>query len=530
MRRWDHRANEIKSIWQLIKLRYLLLWAQTRTSVGRSFLLVIFILIGSVLVLFLNHGGFSVVFIAIKLGKGYEIVRLIFSGMFAGGIVAAVIQGQYLQAGFSENSLRYYPLSKLSRFVVRHLLGLLEPIWIFYSSIVLGIAVSYAFLDQNVRPVSIPAGILFILVSYFSATFVVSLIDLILKSKNGFVVLLAVVFFGISFFGTLASRHFSVESVHRLLNYSIVQYSPGELVAHAMSDQFILSNILHFIFLLAWLISLTVVISRIESSERTDYSKPNCIQWNNGYDQIVSLYKSDNWPLLGKSLRYHLRCNRVRYNLLITPPFILFIILGRQDYSDHSLMFFVIIFSLIGCMSVNSIILNHFGYDRLGVIRYLIIPKPLISPLLVSSCVSLLLGSLIILITLTLLLVLSGVPFQSYLALLMLYSGIAGLFFFSALGLWVSIYFPRSLSFQTLVGNHLSLGGNIVAVGGLFVIMLSGFYIVTHVSLTTFITYSWLLSALTIFCIISYLLSIRMIAKVTENRREYLIKTIARID
>ena len=80
------------------------------------------------------------------------------------------------------------------------------------------------------------------------------------------------------------------------------------------------------------------------------------------------------------------------------------------------------------------------------------------------------------------------------------------------------------------MGNHLSLGGNIVLVGGLFVIISGGLYLIAHVDLTTFITYSWLLSALTIFCIMLYLVSIRMIAKVAENKREYLIKIIAQID
>jgi hypothetical protein len=46
-------------------------------------------------------------------------------------------------------------------------------------------------------------------------------------------------------------------------------------------------------------------------------------------------------------------------------------------------------------------------------------------------------------------------------------TGLTGLFVFHALGLWVTLYNPRRGDYGSRFGNDLSLGGNIVLIGGM---------------------------------------------------------------
>jgi hypothetical protein len=45
-------------------------------------------------------------------------------------------------------------------------------------------------------------------------------------------------------------------------------------------------------------------------------------------------------------------------------------------------------------------------------------------------------------------------------------SAISGLFAFNAMGIWVTLYNPRKGNYSSSFGNDLSLGGNVVLIGG----------------------------------------------------------------
>ena len=124
----------------LFHLHYLLLWAQLRSSKGRTFLSLNLCILGALFFLFLSYGGFTAVFIAIKLGKEFEIARLVFSSAFISSILMTVIRRGGGQIGFPDESLRRYPLSEISRFIIRHSVSLFEPTWLFFTSLILGIS------------------------------------------------------------------------------------------------------------------------------------------------------------------------------------------------------------------------------------------------------------------------------------------------------------------------------------------------------------------------------------------------------
>ena len=68
-------------------------------------------------------------------------------------------------------------------------------------------------------------------------------------------------------------------------------------------------------------------------------------------------------PLIAKSLRYHLRCNRVRYSLLMTGPLLLFITyMGNRAGSDSVTLLLSFMF-IAGFFSTLVMSVNFFGWE-----------------------------------------------------------------------------------------------------------------------------------------------------------------------
>src|SRR4051812_15322726 len=110
-------------IWQLIKLRYKLNWAQARTSSGKVILMLIgYTFIAGLVILFLVLGGVSGAFSVRLAENGGIIIRGLLSLLFGAGIVAGIMFGVGPRAVFADSVLRRYPLNSKQRFTARHLI------------------------------------------------------------------------------------------------------------------------------------------------------------------------------------------------------------------------------------------------------------------------------------------------------------------------------------------------------------------------------------------------------------------------
>jgi hypothetical protein len=63
-------------------------------------------------------------------------------------------------------------------------------------------------------------------------------------------------------------------------------------------------------------------------------------------------------------------------------------------------------------------------------------------------------------------------PFDARMLLMLLCSGLTGLFLLHGLGVWVTLYNPRKGNYTSNFGNDLSLGGNILLIGGMLLAIL----------------------------------------------------------
>ena len=83
-----------------------------------------------------------------------------------------------------------------------------------------------------------------------------------------------------------------------------------------------------------------------------------------------------------------------------------------------------------------------------------------------ASYASLALGSIVLPIVLLAWMVLAPLGFDPRMLVMLACSGITGLFVFNALGIWITLFNPRRGKYNSSFGNDLSLGGNLVVIGG----------------------------------------------------------------
>src|SRR4051812_33013058 len=105
-----HPPMNTALIGELIKLRYKLMWAKTRSRNGRiALFLAGYLLLIAVLAL-MTPGGFGAAMLAMRSGKGEIIARAVLGGVFLEAVLASSILGFGLNAIFSDLELRRYPL------------------------------------------------------------------------------------------------------------------------------------------------------------------------------------------------------------------------------------------------------------------------------------------------------------------------------------------------------------------------------------------------------------------------------------
>ena len=97
-------------IGNLVRLRYKLLWAKTRSRNGRIALFMTGYLLVVLLIAVLASGGLGAALVAVRSGKAETVAQAVLSGLYLQAVVAAVVLGFGVNAIFSEAQLRRYPL------------------------------------------------------------------------------------------------------------------------------------------------------------------------------------------------------------------------------------------------------------------------------------------------------------------------------------------------------------------------------------------------------------------------------------
>jgi hypothetical protein len=448
----------------LLGLRYRLLWAQARTRSGKVVLFAVGYLLVMLAVTLLGVGGLGAAAVAVKGGQAEETARSILGALFLYAMVTSALLGFRIDRAFSEAALRRYPLTALQRAVAQHGAALLDPLWLFVLSLDLGLAVGLSLFGAGHWWLSALAAPLLVVANYAAARLVVGLVERGLCRRAGQLGLLVA---GVLLAALLLSR--SGLRIPVFSQLAVVhQVTPSACAAAVMTGSIAARCLVWLTVLLAWGAVLGLALLALERRPPAYRAVAGVrARWEDGYDRIAGLFGSTLGPLVGKQLRQYLRSAHLYLNFpLVIPGLVWFAYQAIQDAPcDRPTALFLAAlgaFSALGvCISTGGLSLNVFGFDGAGFRRYFLLPVRPQTVLLAAALVAMMPGAALLVVALLLWLVLAPGPADLRTLLMLVSSGVGGLFLHPSLGLWSSLLGPRPAPLKPEFGS-LSLVANAV--------------------------------------------------------------------
>jgi hypothetical protein len=523
----------LKRLLPLVRLRYRLIWAHARTGNGKIALLFALYLLGLSLAGLFALSGVGTAVADDEFGQKGFLARWMLTGFFINGIGMSLLFGVSSREAFSEESLRRYPLDRHDRFWVRQIIGLLDPVWLILGMGAIGVAIGMAVFAKGSLLLGLPGALLFITANYLTTSVLLAVIGLVMQTRRGSALLGVLVLLMISF-GPLAISLFAVsrgKSLWLALDRYLKFTPPGAATLMMIGDTapIVFGSAL---LLAAWCALLVLALRRLEAYRPADdFVGGGKIEWNDYYDQIAGLFGRGLAPYIAKALRYHLRCNIIRFSLITSPLLVLFgkfMMPGRSRRGELIITF--ALFFITSSATGAAMMLNLFGYDGAGIRRYAVLPSRMVRALQAGSIASLLLRGVMMLFAFLVWVVLSayaGSALNLRMMLLVLSIVAASLFLFNALGLWTSVLSPKVADFDAMWNNRLSFGANVVMVGGVVVPYVIAIVLSEKIDPETMFRFWWLPALLMIASVAFYLFSLRAVERTLRGRRERLINLIA---
>jgi hypothetical protein len=518
-------------ILRLVGLRYKLLWAQTRTRNGRIALFLTGYLFAVLILILMAAGGLAAGMLAVRSGQSEKVAQTVLGGLFVNALIGSVVTGFGINTAFTDQALRRYALNARDRLAARHLTGILEPVWIFVLGLDLGLCTSlYAFGAGNFWLGTLAVGLLLI-TDYLLARVFATLIEWLSHVKGGtailFAMLMCVCLLPSILIPRLARAHGAKEAMLAMLHYT-PPFAAAALMVKANAGM-----ILPQLGLLAvWMAVLLAMLAAIEKQAgRPRGAAAVAATWDNRYDRVAAIFGPAMGPLIGRSLRYYVRSNKVRFNYIAAIPLLAFLTFNRGASGGESgpLDYFVRAlgaFTVAGFLGTAVMTTNQFGFDASGFRRYFLLPIPPGTILRASSYTAMFVGGTLVAAALVLWLLFAPVPFDARMAPMLLASGVGGLCLFNALSIWTSLLAPRATNFETTFGNQLSLSANVLLIGGVLAGVFGVVALDKAVGPAAVLRYWWTSIPAAALAIAFYLYSLRQGAAVFVSRRERLLNAL----
>ncbi len=453
-------------IGELVKLRYKLIWAKTRTRNGKIALFFAGYILLIMALAILSAGGLGAGIAAVQSGKGFPIAAALLAGIYVQGMLASVLLGFGMNTIFSDAEMRRYPLRSGERLLVRHLIGILDPFWYLILALDLGMAMGMHIFGAGSFWLGLIAVLLLFLSNYLFARVVAQLVERLVAIKFGSTILLGlIVSMGLlpSLIGPKLAKHSA--SLRPLLE--VLRYSPPAAAAQSMTHWDV-RGMGGWAVLVLWIAALVAVLAYLERRPiRTATASSGKISWESPYERIGGLLGPDNAVLVGQWLRFFSRNNRFRMAYPLALPLSIFLmnVFMRQAQPGHRYLLALGVFTLVGYMGTVQFAVNQFGYMGGGFRRYLLLPTDPAAVLRTGSYTFVMLSTILVpLATLALILF---PPFPIDWRTPVLFAGVAwsATFVLNGIALWITLYSPRRGNFKASFGNDLSFAGNVLLIG-----------------------------------------------------------------
>jgi hypothetical protein len=514
-------------ILHLVGLRYKLLWAQTRTRNGRIALFLTGYLFALLILILMTAGGIGAAMIAVRSGQAEKVAQAVLGGLFLNALIGSVVTGFGINTAFTDVALRRYALNARERLAARHLTGILEPVWLFVLGLYLGLSTGMYVFGAGSFWLGAAAVILLLIADYLLARVLATLIEWLSHVKGGtailFTMLICVCMLPGLLIPRLAKAHGAKQAILAALDYT-PPFAAAALMVNAGA------GLLHQFGLLAvWIAVLLVMLVAIEKqAARPRSAAAAAVTWDDRYERIASIFGPAMAPLIGRSLRYYVRSNKVRFNYIAAIPVLAFLTFNNpgEGGPPHYFVRALGAFAFAGFLGTAVMTTNQFGFDASGFRRYFLLPVEPGAILRASSFTAVFVGSTLVAVALVLWVLFAPVPFDARMAPALLASGVGGLCLFNGLSIWTSLLAPRPTNFETTFGNQLSLSANVLLIGGLLGGMAGVFAVDKFVGPAAVLNYWWVTIPAAALSIVFYIFSLRRGAAVFVSRRERLLNTL----
>jgi hypothetical protein len=464
-------------IGHLVRLRYKLLWAKTRSRNGRIAIFMVCYLLLVLLIALFASGGFGAALVAVRTGKAELVAQAVLLSLYLEAVIAAVVLGFGVNVIFSEAQLRRYPLKARERRVARHFIGILDPFWFLILALELGLVVGLYVASAASFWLGLIAVLLLLVSNYLLARVVALLIERLMQRKFGGAVLLG----GIVCVALLPTLLRPMLQGHRgaiaaLLH--VLGYTPPFAAAATMTrtDLAALSGLLLQVW---WLLGLAAALVALE--RRPPYTpraaQATAISWDTPYDRLAAFFGPRLGPLMAHWLRFYLRNNRFRTIYALALPIAATLIfalgrgMGRRGHFGSPFSAALTAFAILGCMGTAQFSVNQFGYVAGGFRRFFLLPVQPAAVLRAGSYTFMLMSSTLILAGTLLFVLFRPLPFDARMLIMLVGAAVTSLFVFLGLGLWATLFGPRCCDYYSNFGNDLSAAGNTVLIGGMLALI-----------------------------------------------------------
>lgn len=456
---------------ELIRLRYKLLWAKTRTRNGKIALFFIGYLLLVLVIAVLAAGGFGAAAIAVRSGKAELITRIVLTSLFAQALLSTVLMGFGMSAIFSDLELRRYPVSAADRLLVRHLIGIIDPFWLLTFALEFGLVIGLYALGAASFWAGLAAILLLLPANYLLARLVETWIDRLMQGPGGSTAVLIGILC-LSFSGMVIPPLLKQFPGLGPAVVDALSWTPPFGAAAAMTR----GAFSGFGIEIVWLIGLATALVALERRPPQRRAvETTAISFDSAYDRAAASLGFRHTPLVGWWLRFYARNARFKAMIVITIPMVALLTFNFGGRKNGIGLFAAALgtFPIATFLATSRFMVNQFGYLGGGYRRCFLLPVEPAVVLRTGSYASMLLSSLFIPLGVVAWTVFAPVAFDGRQLFMLTASAVTGLFVFHALGLWTTLYGPRRGNYNQSLGNDLSLLGNIVLVGGVIGCMFS---------------------------------------------------------
>ena len=514
-------------IGQLVGLRYKLLWAKTRSRNGRIALFLAGYLLLVLVISVLAAGGFGAAMLAVRTGKAEKIAQGVLGALFVEGVFASNILGFGMGAVFADTELRRYPLTAQDRRLARHLTGILDPFWFLLFALELGLAVGLYVMGAGSFWFGLVAVLLLFIANYLLARLVGIFIDQLMQRKAG-APLLLVGFMALAFLPSvilpmLAKRPALISAIVQRL-----QFTPPFGAAAAMIHPDA-AGLTGLGIILIWIAGLAIVLTWMEQHPpRKVVVESTVITWESPFDKVGALFGPRMGPLVGHWLRFYGRNPRTRVMYLLSFPLLGFLTYQvGQRMGPHGLLVSGLgTFPMVTFLGTSRISVNQFGYVGGAFRRYFLLPLDPAATLRAASYAAITIGGSLLPLALIVWILVVPYPFDWRMPVMLCCTGLTGLFLLNGLGIWVTLFNPRKGNYNSNFGNDLSLGGNILLIGGMMVALLVPRLVHKFQPFLVTPDAWWMYLAPPVLAVAFYLTTLKLAGPIFVSRREYLLAVV----